>query len=242
MPLTLGLILLLIGLIYLFISRYGKAKFYLSISFLWIFLIGYSPFSNYIIQALEQQYKAYLDIDPSIKYVVVLGHGHFTNKEISGVSQLSATALTRLNEGIRIYRQLDNAKIIFSGYKGNDKTTPHAIISKEVAISLGIAKENILTQEKAKDTQEEARLVKSIVGNNTFVLVTSASHMPRAMEIFKDESLNAIPAPTDFLSKEDGSYKREVRAEDIRKTEVAMHEYFGIVWHSIISKVRTLVN
>lgn len=242
MPLSLGLIFLLIGLIYLFRNRYAKAKFYLFISFLWLFLIAYSPFSNYIIQPLEKQYKAYVNIDPKIEYVLVLGSGHFTNKELPSLSQLSSSALARLTEGIRIFRQLDNAKIIFSGYGGLDKTTPHAFISKEVAISLGVDEKNILTQELAKDTQEEAKFVKNLVGNKKFVLVTSSFHMPRAMEIFKNESLNVIPAPTDFLSKGDGSYKSEPRANEIRKTEVAMHEYLGIVWHRIINKIRTLID
>lgn len=242
MPLSLGLILIFIGLIYLFKNSYTKAKFYFSAAFLWIFLLAYSPFSNQIIQPLERQYKAYLDIDPKIEYVLVLGHGHFTDESISGVSQLVPTALTRLSEGIRIYRQLDNAKIIVSGYAGDDEKTPHALISKEVAISLGVKEENILTQELAKDTKEEAIFVKEVVGDKKFILVTSAYHMPRAMKIFENESLNPIPAPTDFHSKDNGKYIIKPKAENVMMTEVAMHEYLGTIWNFIVEKIRSLVD
>ncbi len=242
MPLSIGLILFFLGLIFLYSKNYKRAKIFLSISFLWMALIAYSPFSNSLIKPLENQYKAYLEIDSNINYILVLGSGHVTNNNVSKISQVSNTALMRIAEGIRIYKQLDNAKIIFSGYAGKDIKTPHAFIAKDVAISLGVSKENILTQEEAKDTQEEAELVSKIVNNEKFILVTSASHMPRAMKIFQNQSLNAIAAPTDFLSKEDGDYLREPRAKEIRKTEVAMHEYIGMLWYEIIEKIRFYVN
>jgi len=241
MPISIGLILLFLGIVFLLIKNYKKAKIFLIISFIWIALIGYSPFSNYLIQPLENQYKSYININPKIKYVLVLGSGHVSNEEISNISQLSTTALMRLSEGIRIYRQLDQAKLIVSGYAGDD-SVPHAIISKKVAISLGVPKEDILTQEEAKDTQEEAIYVKKIVSNDKFILVTSASHMPRSMRIFEALNLNPIAAPTDFLSKEDGDYLREPSGKEIRKTEKAMHEYLGMLWHDLVEKIRLYVN
>ncbi len=241
MPLSISMILFLVGLYFLFSKSYKKAKLFLSVSFLWLFLISYSPFSNALIKPLENEYKAYLDVDSSIEYVLVLGSGHNTNKEISPHSQLSSSALMRLTEGIRIFKKLDNGKLIVSGYGGDDET-PHAIISKEVAVSMGIDEKNILTQEEVKDTFEEAQYVKKIVGDKTFILVTSAYHMPRAMKLFKQNGLNAIAAPTDFLQENPSVYTREPNATELRKTQVAMHEYIGILWASILEKYRFYVN
>lgn len=241
MPISLGLIIFCIGLFFLYTKSYKKAKVFLTVSFLWLALIGYSPFSNALIQPLENQYISYINIDKKIKYVLVLGSAHVSNKEMSKLSQLSKTAMMRLSEGIRIYKELDDAKLIVSGYSGDD-TIPHALVLRDVAISLGVPSEDIITQEEAKDTQEEAEYVQKTVNKDRFILVTSASHMPRAMKIFESAWLNPIPAPTDFLSKEDGSYIREPRAKEVRKTELAMHEYVGTLWHAIIEKIRFYVN
>lgn len=241
MPISIGLIGLFIGLLFLYNQNYKRAKIFLTLSFLWIAIIGYSPFSNYLIQPLENQYKSYLKVDSTIKYVLVLGSAHVSNKEMPKLSHLSKTALMRLSEGIRIYRQLDNGKLILSGYEGDDKIQ-HALVLKDVAISLGVPKEDIITQEEAKDTAEEATYAKKIVENERFILVTSASHMPRAMKIFESAWLNPIPAPTDFMSKEDGDYSRVPAAKEITKTEKAMHEYIGTLWHEIIQKIRFYVN
>jgi len=36
-------------------------------------------------------------------------------------------------------------------------------------------------ESESKDTKDEARLIKEMVGDDKFVLVTSASHMPRSV-------------------------------------------------------------
>lgn len=241
MPLSITIILFFIGLCYLFFNNIKKAKVYLSISFIWLFLASYEPFSNYITKPLEQSYSSYLDIDKSIEYVLVLGSGHDTNEKLSSLSQLSQTAVTRLGEGVRIFRQLDEAKLIVSGYSGID-STPHAIVSKKVAISLGVPKDKILTQSKAKDTFEEAVYAKKVIGNKKFVLVTSATHMKRAMNLFQAHGMNPIAAPTDFLVKVDGEFLSFPHPNQLRKTNVAIHEYLGLTYNKVIDFVKNITN
>lgn len=237
MPLSIGLTLFVIGLFYLLIQKQRKANFFMIIAFLWTALIAYSPFSNALIQPLENKYPSYIQIDKSIKYVLVLGSGHINNENLSEVSQLSRTALMRLSEGIRIYKELDNAKLILSGYKDDQKVS-NAVMMKNLALKFGVKEENIITHEEVRDTQEEATKTKETINKEPFILVTSAAHMPRAMKIFEAQWLNPIAAPTDYLSKNDGVYLSIPKAINLKKTESAMHEYLGILWHSILEKIK----
>ena len=68
----------------------------------------------------------------------------------------------------------------------------------EVAKALGVKQEDLILESESNDTINEARLIKSIVGNDTFILVTSASHMPRSMGMFKKLGMQPIPAPTGY--------------------------------------------
>lgn len=242
MPLSIGLIFLFLGILFLYLKKDKKAKLFLVFSFFWIFLTSYLPFSNLLLKPLENEYKAYLDVNPTIKYVMVLGHAHVTNSEISPHSQLSGSALMRLTEGIRIFKKLDNAKLIVSGYAGDDDITPHAIISKNVAISMGVDENSIITFEKSKDTKEESIFAKELVKNEKLILVTSAFHMKRAVKLFKEENIDLIPAPTDFLAKEENDYLREPNSKELRKTELAFHEYLGIAWATLVEKIRFYFN
>jgi len=217
MPLSLGLILFLFGLWFLYQENYKKAKFYLTVSFLWIFIISYSPFSNSIISPLESNYEK-LSMNSTAKYILLLG-GDYEG---------------RAYEAIRLYNNIEGAKIITSGYAGRDFKLPEAIRNANKLMSLGIPKDDILIQSKPKDTLDEAKHIKKLIGDEPFILVTSAYHMPRAMELFKKEGLSPISAPTNFLTRE--SYMISVpNGKDLRKTEIAFHEYLGRMWNYIKS-------
>lgn len=215
MPLSIGLIICSIGLWFLYKESYKKAKFYLTVGFLWIFLISYSPFSNALVSTVESQYPI-IDDNVNAKYILLLG-GDFQRRGY---------------EAIRLYHSINNSKIITSGYAGRAKTVPEAIENANKLISLGIPKSDIIMQSQPKDTQDEARYVKKIVKDEAFIVVTSAYHMPRAIELFKKEGLNPIAAPTNFLTKK-SLYLSAPDGGNLQKTEITFHEYLGMSWNKI---------
>ena len=52
----------------------------------------------------------------------------------------------------------------------------------KVALALGVAKSDIILLETARDTWEEARQAEAFVKRKKLVIVTSASHMKRALK------------------------------------------------------------
>lgn len=228
LPVPIGLFLLLIAFYFLITNSYKKAKFFLFLGLSWFVVLSFQPISNAIINPLENSHKALLKI-PEVEYVLVLGSGHNTNKNLSITSQLRDVAVVRLNEGIRIYNKLDNAKLIVSGYKGFDENY-HSFMSKKLVTVLGIKKEDIIKMDKPVDTRQEAIEAKKIVGTKPFILVTSASHMKRAILLFKKEGLTPIAAPTYHLGFESKNYSSILASENLYKVKVAFHEYLGLIW------------
>ena len=228
LPVPIGLFLLLIAFYFLITNSYKKAKVFLFLGLSWFILLSFQPIANAIINPLENSHKALLEI-PKVEYVLVLGSGHNTDESLSITSQLRDVAIVRLNEGIRIYNKIDNGKLIVSGYKGFDKNY-HSYVSKKLAVELGIKKENIIKMDKPVDTRQEAIEAKKIVGTKPFILVTSASHMKRAILLFKKEGLNPIAAPTYHLGKNKKNYSSIFASENLYKVKVAFHEYLGLIW------------
>ena len=64
-----------------------------------------------------------------------------------------------------------------------------------VAREMGIPERDIILETKSRDTKDEAMFIKPIVGNEPFVLVTTASHIPRSMALFKKLGMDPIPSP-----------------------------------------------
>ncbi|MCD4667238.1 MAG: YdcF family protein, partial [Sulfurimonas sp.] len=117
----------------------------------------------------------------------------------------------------------------FTGYAGKTDIS-NAKMNAKLAMALGVDKKNIIVNPNPKDTKEEALFTKTIVGDEPFILVTSATHMPRAMMLFKSLGLNPIPAPTNFYKEEFKGYFKLPDINNFNKSQVAMHEYIGILW------------
>lgn len=230
-PFGMVLTLFVVGLYYLYIKRNNLAKFFLSLASIAMFLFSYPPFANYLVQNLENQYPKY-DYKTEVKYILVLGSWHTTDLSQPLSSQIGNAGIKRDLEGVLIHKQTEGSKLIFTGYEANTDT-PTAVMNARLAEALGVKVEDMLINPNPRDTKEEAIFTKSVVGEEPFVLVTSATHMPRAMKLFKSLGLNPIPAPTNFHKEEFLGYLRAPSIYSFYKSQVAVHEYIGILWAMI---------
>ena len=199
-------------------------------------------FSAPFIKPLESKYPAIVQIpsSPGIKYVVVLGAGVSADKKIPPNAQLSITALARLIEGIRIHNALPQTRLVLSGGLMSNNVSEAQAMAK-TALSLGIDRRKMILDSQTKDTEDQAQLIKQIVGNDQFFLVTSASHMPRSIALVKKLGLHPIPTPTDYRVKGDN---REItpgkffpNAVNVMMVELAMHEYLGMAWAKMRGRI-----
>jgi len=240
MPLPLGFAILLLAVLIFFQGYQRLAKgLGIGVIFTW-FVLSLYPVSKFIAAPLEFKFPKYNH--QTINYVVVLGGYHNSDERYPVSSLLSKVSLMRLSEGVRIYRMNPGAKLLLSGYKGNDVISNAEAMAK-VAHTLGVPKNDIVMAHQPKDTAEEAAHWAQFLNNNMlksqhFALVTSAMHIPRAMYLFQNQGLQPIPAPTEFRSGGDQGlhwHSWVPRAGSLTLFESAWHEYLGKVWAVIRS-------
>nr|QIH42097.1 envelope biogenesis factor ElyC [Vibrio ziniensis] len=236
MPLPALLIVGFIGLmLIMFTAKRKTGSLIVLFSLTSLFLISFQPISTSLLMPLERQYPAFLPVERNIDYVMVLGNGHVVDGYIPPTSELSRAALMRLTEGIRIARMYPGSKLILSGYAGGSEFS-HARMLARVALALGVAKSDIVLLETAKDTWEEARQAAAFVQSKKLVLVTSASHMERAIKEFNSAGLNPIPAPTNFLAQANITQpwdKYTPQARYLEQTERFWYESLGQLWQKM---------
>lgn len=61
--------------------------------------------------------------------------------------------------------------------------------------------------------------------------------MKRSILLFKKEGLNPIASPTQNLAYNSLGFSSYFNAENLRKVEVAIHEYLGILWAYFRNKI-----
>ena len=239
MPLPALLLIGFFGLLIICLTRFkriGAIFVFLSLSL--IALVSFQPFTSSLLMTLEREHRSFVPNNKPVDYVMVLGHGHVVDPMLPPTSELSRTALVRLIEGIRIHYLYPNSTLILSGYNGGS-TISHALMLAKVAIALGVEQDDILLLETAKDTREEANQARQVVQNKNMALVTSASHMKRALAEFKRAGIDALPAPTNFMAQKEIHQpwiQYAPRAQYLEQFERFWHEFVGKNWQQLDNK------
>jgi uncharacterized SAM-binding protein YcdF (DUF218 family) len=101
----------------------------------------------------------------------------------------------------------------------------------------------MVLESQSWDTIDEVRALRALVGEERFALVTSATHLPRAMAMFKKAGMNPLPAPTDYLAADQPVGMGHVlglipHAAAGLMIERALHEYLGLFWAKLRGQAR----
>jgi uncharacterized SAM-binding protein YcdF (DUF218 family) len=244
MPLPLSLVIFFIGLILLcFTKKQKTAKLFLILSFVGLLSLSVMPVSDQIVRSVERkhppimQHNAAQDFD----YILLLGSGGTADPSLPVTGQLSATALSRFIEAFRLYHANPNAILVVSG-SGFGDLKSHAQLMEELALSMGITKRKIIRLDETKDTDDEARLMSEIIRGKKSVLVTSAAHMDRAMQLFFKYGTGPTPAPANYLAKSRAGeipvYYYIPSAHNLDNTTKAWHEYMGRVQYWVKQQIK----
>lgn len=182
-PVPLSMELLIAGLILLWFTRHQKwGKVLATCGTLLLLVLSNGFVSQSLLHHLEHRYRGLVvahTAAPSVTYIAVLGGGANDDPDVPLSSHLSPDEMERLIEGVRLYKEMPGTRLILSGgYVCARSLT-------EVAEALGVKPEDTLRLAEPRDTADESQQISAIVGSQQFVLVTSASHMPRAMGLFK---------------------------------------------------------
>lgn len=234
-PVPAVLLALGLGLLFLWITPWKRAgRLLLTLGTLALAGLSWGPGAHSIVKPLEDKYRplVFHEALKDIRWVVVLGSGHVSDPRLPAVAQLDEASLARLAEGIRIHKLLPRSRLLLSGGKLYDPVS-NAQVMGEAALSLGVDPKSMVLEKTSRDTEEQAREIKRMLGEEPFVLVTSAVHMPRAMELCQALGMHPVAAPTGQMAKE-GEEKTPARkypsSENLRNCRRAFHEYLGLAW------------
>jgi len=236
MPLPMSIALILLGLIFLWLTKKQTAG-KLCITFAALLLIGFGmrPVSIFINRPLEQTYPPFPNNQP-VDFIIVLGHGHVSDPTIPLNSQLTEAAAARITEAIRIKKLNPQARLILSGSKMGDPISGAEMYAR-YAEGFGIHRSDMTLIENVKDTEEEVAEDSILVKGHATALVTSATHMPRAMQLFIKAGIPVIPAPTQYVGRNPQTelplYAYMPSGRYLMYSEMGLHEWAGQLWNRI---------
>lgn len=134
--------------------------------------------------------------------IVILGGGGVTYKaDGREFNTLSEASVLRLMEGVRLYNLLKPDWLLVSGGT-NPRVgvlTAESVVMQEAAVQMGVPLERILIEQRSDNTYEQALNLRPILDDQNvqrYLLVTSPTHMRRALATFRAQGMTPIPSPS----------------------------------------------
>ena len=240
-PNTLALLLACIGLWVIWRGRrWGRWPLLLGLGYFALVLL--TPLSQWALLPLEDRFPRPAEAPARVDGVIVLGGAVDQNlTEARGIPALNGAA-ERMTEPLVLARRYPGARIVFTGGQGSPLhgEVTEADVARQIWTTLGLAPERVLYETRARNTHENAVLTRQMVQpkpGETWLLVTSAGHMPRAMGIFRQAGWQVTAWPVNYTT---GHGLRDWYdapfGTRLNQTEWAAHEWLGLFAYYLLGR------
>jgi uncharacterized SAM-binding protein YcdF (DUF218 family) len=222
-------------------ARFGRGLAALAI--LLLAVAGLSPLGALLLQPLENRFPLPPADMPAPTGIIVLGGAIDPDVTLArGVPTLLPSG-ARVLGGAALAERYPNARLIFTGGASDlvGKGLAEAPIAKKLWLSLGINADRITLEEESRNTWENAVFTQALVHpkpGETWLLVTSAWHMPRSMGIFNKIGFKVTPYPVDYRTLPDSRnlILPRLAPQELTMLADAIHEWVGLAAYHLAGK------
>ena len=201
--------------------------------------------SNFLLRSLEARHPPAATYPPATA-IVLLGGGMVplipprTHPETNWAGD-------RLLHAARLYKDGAAPVIVATGgyidFMNGAPGTEADVYKRALMELFAVPDSAILVAGGSRTTAEDAEqaalaLAARGLGKN-ILLVTSASHMSRAVAVFTRAGFDVTPAPTDFVSEDAFAFlpfHLLPNARALAETTIALHEYLGLLAYKLAGK------
>ncbi len=240
------LILLILGLALLWTRWWKAGRRLVGFVALTGLILAVFPVGKWMYGALEDRFPPYRK--PHVQVDGIIVAGGIVNPVLTvdrGQISIGAGA-ERLFAMVALAKKYPQAKLIFTGGSGlllhQDKKEAHFV--GPLLEQLGVAPGRVIFEDQSRNTVENVTfslpLAKPKAGE-TWLLVTSAFHMPRAVGAFRKAGWEVTPYPVDYRTRGETEPPLQFNfAYGMGSLGGALHEYVGLLTYWLVGNTDEL--
>ncbi len=207
-------------------------------------LFGVLPLGTLMLRPLEDRFpQASLEgVQP--EGIVVLGGAI---DQVIGAARGQVTisdAATRITAAAALARRFPDARLVYTG--GSNALVSaiggEAEDARRLWVTLGIDPGRITIEDQSRNTDENARFVRDLLRpspGQTWILVTSAYHMPRSVGLFRTAGFPVVPFSVDYRTT--GTWRDALPnlqlSVGLARLDFVTREWIGLVAYRLSGKI-----
>jgi len=223
-------------------QRLKWAKIILFLTSLSAFSLMAYPLGDFIMHPLEARFAQPSKLPTHIDGIIVLGGGEDLKRSLSWGRPELGIGGDRYIGAKELANHYPSTPVLFTGGSGSvrlQNTGGEGSIAKQLLTTLGIKPSRLIIESKSRNTYENFKLIKAHLPNpnGTYLLVTSAFHMPRSVGIARKQGINVIAYPVDYHSSAPKyRYFNFDFHANLNTLETAWREWIGLTVYHLTGK------
>lgn len=231
-------VLAVLGL-FAFLLRWRRlGRFLIVLAVLLIAVGGWSPAGPAALKLLENRFPQ-PELTGPVAGIVMLGGAVNTHLTADRDQATLNDAGERVTAVAGLAGRFPDARILLSGGASDVAAEPltESAIARNVLVAMGIPAARIELEERSRNTCENARESAAIArpkAGDRWLLVTSASHMPRAVACFRAAGFAIVPYPVDYRTG--SAFPLQSIADGLAALDLAAHEWVGLAGYRLAGR------
>jgi uncharacterized SAM-binding protein YcdF (DUF218 family) len=210
-----------------------------------VLILAFLPVGEWLILPLESRFAANPELPTQVDGIILLGGA--VNPGLSaawGQPEIGA-ASERLFALLALARQYPQARLVFSGGAGALLEQQHkgADWVEVLFTNVSDISGRIDFERESRNTFENAVFSKALVEprqGESWILITSAFHMPRSVGIFCRQGWSVLPYPVDHYGRRDNPLRLDLDLNDhLYVLGIALREWIGLLAYRVTGKTHS---
>ena len=243
-PLTWVTVLLLAGLFWQRYKPVAARRLQWSAVAL-LLAVGWLPLPTWLGQQLEGRYtevSPQADLRGYVGVIVLGGATESGQVQKAHVQPLLKGAAERMTAPVAMLRRNPHLQLVYTGGEGSlfGSGPSEADRARVFFDSMGLPPDRVQYESASRNTFENAVLTAKMPGidiTQRWLLVTSASHMPRSVATFTKAGWNVTAYPVDFRTGTNTPWLEYSQVNGAEKWGVLLHELLGLLAYRVTDRL-----
>ena len=202
-----------------------------------------TPLPEWSVRLLENRFPV-PDADTPVAGIIVLGGATGSGRVAAARDQpvLNGNA-ERLTTAMALHRVNPNLPLVVSGFSG--RLVPSGLNEAEITrllfLQLGLSLDRVRFEDRSRNTAQNARFTAEMAGvggEDPWLLITSASHMPRSVASFRAAGVSVLPYPVDFRTEPDNLIWPREPSSSLGYARIGAREWLGLLAYHVTGRSR----
>ena len=246
-PENILLLLVLTSWVLLLRGAIRWAKRVLGLVSIGMLILAFVPIGEWILYPLEMRFAANPVLPQRVDGIIVLGGAEDPERSAAWDQVEVNDSAERFLASVALSRRYPNAKLVFTSGSGSllDQRYKGANVARRLYEEQGLETSRIVFESESRNTAENAALSKVLVkpaAGETWILLTSALHMPRSVGIFCKIGWPVIAYPVDHRTlRGEPLHSRAGLIGNLTDLSIGVKEWLGLVAYHVTGRTTALV-